>query len=320
MAITFGMVTRPRADSDMRVRSPHRLIGLTLAMAGLALAGIGLIASVIAGDLAVQDGATADHVGSLGAWSFGLTTAAFGTVKLAIGLILLGIVRYVWMRVESIKAALPTLIRARNEAVSADDDLESKFGSVTTTATPPKPLLLHRVARLMWAPMLVMGVVLVYAGLLLSFAATGNVAIDPTLAESQQAWVQGIQFLGEGLLLSGISFLLATILGAIRAGGGEVQETLGLAVKTLRMRTTAKLFVTLMMAGLMIEIAQFVGYSYIATVPGTATYATLASWLGPLREFGLGVLLSGIVLALATIAQALGFQFARITQIITTGR
>jgi hypothetical protein len=58
----------------------------------------------------------------------------------------------------------------------------------------------------------------------------------------------------------------------------------------------------------------------MATVPGTADYATFSTFLGPLREFGLGALLSGIVLALATIVKALGFQFARITQIITSGR
>lgn len=168
--------------------------------------------------------------------------------------------------------------------------------------------------------MLAMGAMLVYAGLLLSFAAAGNVATDPARAASQRAWVQGLQFLGEGLLLSGISFLLGTILGAIRAGGGEVQESLGVTVRTLRMPTTAKLFVPLMMAGLMVEVAQFVGYAYVATVPATADFTTFSTWLGPLREFGLGALLSGIVLALATIAKALGFQFARVTQLITSGR
>ena len=319
MAITFRALTRPTAGAEPATPSWHRRVGLVLAAAGLALATISLIAGVVAGDLARQ-GATADQVGALGAWSFGLTTAAFGTVKLAIGLVLLGIVRHIWMRVESVKAALPKLMRAGNESSSASGSIEATFGSVGATATAPRPLLIHRLAGLMWAPMLAMGVMLVYAGLLLSFAAAGNVGTAPALAQSQQAWVQGIQFLGEGLLLAGISFLLATILGAIRAGSGEVQESLGVTVRTMRMATTAKLFVALMVAGLMIEIAQFVGYAYIATVPGTTTYATLAAWLGPLREFGLGVLLGGIVLALATIARALTFQFARITQIITTGR
>jgi hypothetical protein len=319
MAITFGTVTRPKAGADVRAPSWHRTVGLALAALGLAFATISLVNSLVAGGLASQGGA-ADQVASLGAWSFGLTTAAFGTVKLAIGLILLGIVRHIWLRVESVKVSLPGLIRERTEDTSPLGAYSSDFGPATITATAPKPLLIHRMAGAMWAPMLAMGVMLVYAGLLLSFAAAGNVAADPALASSQRAWVQGVQFLGEGLLLSGISFLLATILGAIRAGGGEVQESLGLTVKTLRMPTTAKLFVALMMLGLMVEIAQFAGYAYIATIPETADYTTFSTWLGPLREFGLGALLAGIVLALATIATALGFQFARITQIITSGR
>ncbi len=319
MALTFGALTRPNAGSEVRAPSRHRTIGLSLAAVGLAFATVSLINSAVAGDLARQGG-QADQVGFLGAWSFGLTTAAFGTVKLAIGLILLGIVRHIWVRIESVKGSLPGLIRSRASDATALGEFDSEFGPATATAAAPKPLLVHRLAGVMWAPMLAMGIMLVYIGLLLSFAAAGNVAADPALAASQRAWVQGVQFLGEGLLLSGISFLLGTILGAIRSGGGEVQESLGLTVETLRMPTTAKLFLALMMLGLMVEVAQFVGYAYIASVPGSPTYATFSTWLGPLREFGLGALLSGIVLALATIAKALGFQFARITQIITSGR
>ena len=38
------------------------------------------------------------------------------------------------------------------------------------------------------------------------------------------------------------------------------------------------------------------------------------------REAGLGLLLSGIVLALAAIGTVLGFQFQRIRELITDGR
>jgi uncharacterized membrane protein YozB (DUF420 family) len=86
----------------------------------------------------------------------------------------------------------------------------------------------------------------------------------------------------------------------------------------LRMPTQAKAFVALMMTGLMLAITQFVLYVTFAS-NGTLDAAALG-WLGPLRELSLGLLLSGIVLALATIAKALGFQFARITQLISTGR
>jgi hypothetical protein len=303
----------------VRAASRHRTVGLRLAALGIALGMISLVNSLAAGDLA-RSGGSAEQIGALGAWSFGLTTAAFGTIKLAIGLILLGIVRRIWLRVEAVKATLAELVPVRRPSPEAIGGFDSAFGPASATATPPRPLLIHRMAGLLWAPMLAMGAMLVYGGFLLSLAAAGSVATDPGLASTQRAWVQGIQFLGEGALLSGISFLLGTILAAIRAGGGEVQESLGLTVHTLRMPRTAKLFTALMMAGLMVEVAQFLGYAYIANVGDAVIYGSFSTWLGPLREFGLGLLLSGIVLALATIARALGFQFARIVEIITSGR
>lgn len=319
MASAIVTMTRPAAGAQVAAPSRPRTFGLALAALGFLLAAVSFVNGIVAGDLA-RVGGSASAVQALNAWSFGLTAAGFGTVKLGIAMILLGIVRWIWLRVESAKAALPALIRVRTEAPDPLGEYGSAFGPATATAAAPRPLLIHRVAQLLWAPMLVMGAMLLYAGFLISFVAAGNVPVDGALARSQQAWVQGLQFLGEGSLLSGISFLLGTILGAIRTGGGEVQESLGLTVKTLRLPTTAKLFVALMMAGLMVEVVQFLLYVYAATVSDTVVFTTFSTWLGPLREFGLGLLLSGIVLALATIAKALGFQFARVTEIVTSGR
>lgn len=306
------------AGTEPREGSRHRAVGLVLALIGLGLAAVSLASSFVTGD--PRQGDQSAQVAVLAIASFGLTTAAFGTAKIGIGVVLLGIVRRVWLRIESAKTALPALIGTRAADNGQLGDFDSRFGRATSRTSAPPPLPIHRMAQVLWAPMLVMGAMLVYAGLALSFVATGNVTADPATARSQGAWVQGLQFLGEGALLSGISFLLGTILGAIRAGGGEIQESIGLTVKTLRMPTSAKLFVGLMMAGLMVEVAQFLGYAYVATVADASVYATFSTWLGPLREFGLGLLLSGIVLALATIATALSFQFARITEIITSGR
>jgi hypothetical protein len=165
-----------------------------------------------------------------------------------------------------------------------------------------------------------MGLMAVLAGFILSLVQTDAIGTDPALARSQSAWVQGLQFLGEGFLLSGVSFLLGTILGSLRRGGGEVQESVGVGVKTLDMPLTAKLFVGLMAFGLMVEVFQFVAYAVVATFDDPASVATYFTWLGPVREAGLGILLSGIVLALAAIAKALGFQFWRLTEIVLTGR
>jgi len=320
MATSTQVLINP-ADGSAKIASATlRKAGLGLAFVGLGAAAIAFAGSLSAAQI-VADGGSAADVATIGLWTFGLTTAAFGTAKLGIASILLAIVRRIRARVESVKFALPQLMaHAATGEPRSSGDFDSTHGPAVASERAPEPLPIHRMARLMWAPMLAMGAMAVYGGFLLSLVAAGNVATDPALAASQRAWVQGLQFLGEGLILAGISFLLGTILGAIRSGGGEVQESLGLTVHTLRMPTTAKLFVGLMIAGLMIEIAQFVGYVIVAGLSDATQIASASAWLGPLREAGLGFLLSGIVLALATIARALDFQSARIVQIITRGQ
>lgn len=173
-------------------------------------------------------------------------------------------------------------------------------------------------AQALWAPMLAMGAMAVVAGLIVSLFWSGAAAGgSPTTALA--AWTQGLQFLGEAMLLGGISFLLGSILAGLHAGGGQVQVSLGVPVTTLRMPLTAKLFVGLMVTGMMVSIAQFVSYLWAATQTDAVTIAANFAWLGPFRELGLGLLLAGIVLALATIAKVLAFQYWRIGRIIETG-
>ena len=62
-----------------------------MAVVGLAAAAVCLANSLVAGDLARQTLADQSQAQARDVWSLGLTTAAFGTVKLAIGNILLGI-------------------------------------------------------------------------------------------------------------------------------------------------------------------------------------------------------------------------------------
>jgi hypothetical protein len=174
-------------------------------------------------------------------------------------------------------------------------------------------------AQLLWLPMLAMGGMFVAIGLVADLSAAGDTGVAGA-ATSSFAWSQGLMFLGEASLLAAISLLLGTILGAIRAGGGEVQQSAGLTVKTLQMPNTAKAFIGLMVAGVMVALVQFIGYAFVAASSSPADLVVSFAWLGPLREFSLGLLLSGIVLALATIAKALSFQFGRITEIISSGR
>lgn len=315
------LTLRPALGADDTARSRFRAAGLLLVVVGLSAAAVVLIAGLVAGGLS-DDANEASTVARIGAWTFGLTPLAFATVKVAIAAILAGILVRIWMRVDSVKSALPDLTpRSTGDAEPVKAGaITSPYGAATVSAGAPAPLLIHRIAKALWAPMLAMGAMAVAAGFVVSLVQTAKEVTDPALARQLSAWVQGLQFLGEGLLLSGISFLLGTILYALRTGGGEVQESLGAPVKTLNMPVTAKLFVALMAVGMMVEMFQFVVYLITTTFSDPTTISSYFAWLGPVREAGLGLLLSGIVLALATIARALGFQFWRIRELIATGR
>ena len=304
---------RPAAGADYRAKSKFRTAGLVAAVAGLMLVMVSLIGNIVAGNEGGVDAAR------IGAWTFGLTTAAFGVLKVGIALTLMGILARLWFRVDSLKQALPALKPASGASVVGTSVIGTQYGRATVSSNEPKPLFIHRMARALWLPMLAMGIMAVLAGFIVSLVQTGEVRSDPGFATDLSAWVQGLQFLGEGFILSGISFLLGTILGSLRKGGGEVQKATGVSVKTLKMPVTGKLFVGLMMAGMMLAIVQFVGYVAVSTFSGPQTIASYFAWLGPVREAALGLLLSGIVLALATIAKVLGFQFSRVTEIVSVG-
>lgn len=309
MALLTTEKVQAAGRGDYRRTSTERRAGLALVVFGMMLAAVTLIANVVAGNL-VADGQSAS---SILPWSFGVTTLAFGTIKLGIAAVLVGILVRLYMRIDAVKEALPKLLAGVDgDRRTPNGTYQSPQGRAIATTDPPRQLPIHTLAQRMWGPMLVTGAMALLGGLFVSFNwnATGTT--------TALAWTQGLQFLGEGFLLTGISFLLGSILAAIRNGGGEVQSSLGVTVRTLAMPNTAKVFVGLMMLGLMAAIAQFVLYVVLAS-NGTLDAAALA-WLSPLRELSLGLLLSGIVLALATIATALGFQFDRIRQLITTGR
>ena len=313
MANPFTTLTRPAPGSDYQAPSPHRKTGLAIGAIGLLLAMITLIANLTAG------GQVEESSGLL-AWSFGLTTTAFGTVKFGIAVILIGILVRIHHRWDSMKETLPRIKATGDGSKLPLGPVDTAFGPAIVTDRAPKSLKIHKMALRMWGPMLAMGAMFVLAGFVVSLIWSSNASMDPLTATRAAAWTQGLQFLGEGFLLAGISFLLGSILGLIRDGGAEVQESLGLSVKLLDMPKTAKAFIGLMVTGLMISIAQFAFYVYAAANVTTSNIAANSAWLGPFRELGLGLLLAGIVLALATIGTVLAFQAGRVRDIIATGR
>lgn len=307
MTDRLDALTRPRAGEDFRSKSRQLPVGYILAAVGLMLAMVTLIANI-----AAANADSASTTRETLAWSFGLTTTAFGTIKFAIGVILIGILVRLWLRVESVKESLRTLKGPGGGEIQTGT-VKTSWGTATVGAKTPGRLPIHKMAKTMWGPMLGMGYMLVIAGLITSFAWAGD-----TANVGLSAWTQGLQFLGEGMLLAGISFLLGTILASLREGGGEVQEALGITVKTLKMPLTAKIFVGLMMLGVMASVLQFILYVFVAGDIASSPQAWFV-WLGPLREVGLGLILAGIVMALVTIGNVLSFQFDRIKQIVATG-
>lgn len=315
MTTRFDAITRPKSVSDHQATTRHLSVGYGLATFGLIMALVTLIANIVAANTNDPQTAAATF-----AWSFGLTTTSFGTIKFAIGIVLIGILIRLWLRIESVKVGLGGL-KSHSDGRVPSGDIETSYGTATTSTTVPNPLPIHKMARTMWAPMLAMGYLLVIAGLIASFVWTANVGTRTGFGA--QAWTAGLQFLGEGFLLAGISFLLGSILASLREGGGEVQEALGVTVKTLMMPTSAKVFIGAMITGVLLAVLQFV--LYLVVIYGEGGNRTLQSfqawlaWLGPLREVSLGLLLAGVVMALVTIGNVLAFQFDRIKEIVKTG-
>jgi hypothetical protein len=310
MTTRLEHLIRPVAGTAPGIQTRHRKVGYSLAVFGFVVAMASFVVNLVAAGL-VGSGDTQGAEQTL-AWNFGLNTAAFGTIKLAIAIVLTGILVRLWLRVESVKLALGKL----NPSVEPDlrtGEIETTYGRAIMGRDVPGHLLIHTMATRLWAPMLAMGYMAVLVGLIVSFGWAAD-SSDVALA----SWTQGLQFLGEGLLLAGISFLLGTILASLREGGGEVQAALGITVKTLRMPATAKVFVALMMLGVMVAMAQFVLYLVVAT--GVTNPDAWLAFLGPLREAGLGLVLTGIVMALVTIGNVLGFQFERVREVIRTGK
>src|SRR5919106_3030135 len=129
---------RARGTARRRPRSfprqPPRCKGI--ALSGLMLASVALIANaVVAGDPAAE---RADTL----AWSFGIGTTGFAVAKLGIAATLIGILVRLWLRVESVKAALPELRAPAEGGAAAYGGIETPYGPATATERAPKPLLI----------------------------------------------------------------------------------------------------------------------------------------------------------------------------------
>lgn len=129
-----------------------------------------------------------------------------------------------------------------------------------------------------------------------------------------------VGFLG---VFSAITFAIARILGEFRRGGGDVQVAAGSEVQTLKMPTTAKVMLALMMMGMMIMgagiVTNFVGASSFTGSAADSVSSSQYAFVGSgLRRVGTVTDLVGISFGLATIIEVLRFQATRIREVAGT--
>lgn len=179
----------------------------------------------------------------------------------------------------------------------------------------------QRMGRRLWAPMFAMAIMawpvaLILAGIRAAELAASNP--DPvTVARLGQIEI-GVMFIGFMSVFAAISFAIAWILGEFRRGGGEVQETLGTQVQTLRMPGTAKAFMALMMMAMMAIAVAVILHFVVAANVGVWSEAVVEQWsivLEGIRRIGIAVYLLAITLGLGTIITVLRFQSLRVRQL-----
>ena len=199
------------------------------------------------------------------------------------------------------------------------------------TESTEAPGLLHpqRLGRMLWAPMFLMAVMAFPIAAILgivraSLVADGDSADADTVAMLGQ-FVPAVMFIGFASVLASIVFAIGRILGALRTGGGEIQEAVGLGVRTLNMPATAKLMLLLMMMAMMGLMFAVITHLVLGIVVSDAvsegntgtidTVGEWATWMEGVRRFSVAIYLASIALGLATIIRILRFQADRIREL-----
>ncbi len=185
----------------------------------------------------------------------------------------------------------------------------------------------QRMGELLWAPMLVMALMAFAAAMILGLIRTDVVATTPDAAV-QLAQLQhvtaGVMFIGFTAVLSGIAFAIARILGTFRVGGGQLQQATSGHVQTLRMPTSAKLMIALMMMGMMAIIGGVIAHFVVAAQMTTAADLVAAEQafviIEAVRRIGVSLHLVAIAFGLATIIEVLRFQAVRVGELATGPR
>ncbi len=179
----------------------------------------------------------------------------------------------------------------------------------------------QQMGRKLWAPMFAMSLMAWIVGFGLALARASIVSdfgVADAGAQRLGQLIPAFQFIGFVGVFSAVSFAIARILGVFRNGGGEVQETAGTAVHTLKMPKTARIFIAFMAMGMMIIMVMVVLHFVAAANVGTWSAESLTRWsevLEGFRRLGVAMYLFGIAFGLGTIITVLQFQSGRIRQL-----
>lgn len=179
----------------------------------------------------------------------------------------------------------------------------------------------QKMGRALWAPMFAMAIMGWAVGFSLAIARASIVSNFGPADEGAlrlSHLIPAFQFIGFLAIFASISFTIARILGAFRRGGGEVQETAGTQVHTLKMPDTAKIFIGFMAMGMMMIMFAVILHFVAAGNVGTWSLESLKRWaevLEGFRRLGVALYLFGIAFGLGTIITVLRFQSGRIRQL-----
>ena len=113
-------LTRPSAPEKEYTKSVWQFnVGLIAAGAGLMLLMVFfIISAVVAGWVSDQDPTKFGRIIAYESWLFPVATASVALAKVGIAVILWGIVRSLWVRVESLKESLPALTQRGGDSAA----------------------------------------------------------------------------------------------------------------------------------------------------------------------------------------------------------
>lgn len=203
-------MVRPQPEVDWRSRSVYRTAGMAIAAIGLMI----VLAMSIADFAVVHFHSNLARQDTLG-WSFAGNFVGFTPTRVGVAVALMGIIIRLWMRVDSVKEALPDLAgRVTEQTARETGAFDTPFGRAELSRITPPKRWYHSMAEWMGSPMLAMGVMVVGAGM--AFSHPGQQDARQPLVHGLEQVEPGHDLPGRRADAGGVAFILGTILSSLR--------------------------------------------------------------------------------------------------------